>query len=119
MAAVEGFEYSASGLTISFGEGLIDGRAVAAGSPADVTPATADFRGFLVSEDGDGTWTVTQTADDSHASAALAAAAALELAIPAGGVALVTGAVNNTTTLSEISIARRGEVPEDTASADE
>jgi hypothetical protein len=31
----------------------------------------------------------------------------------------VTGAVNNTTTLSEVSIARRGEVPEDAASADE
>jgi hypothetical protein len=109
-AAVEGLSFDFSGLTITFEEGLIDGRAVASAT-AVPTAATTTFRGFLVSEDGDSTYTVTQTADDSHASAALAAAAALLLKVPAGGVGVITGAVNNATTLSLLSMEVRGKLP--------
>lgn len=112
MAAIEGLEYSASGLTITFGEGLIDGRAVPSASPAAVTPATTTFRGFLVSEDGDGTYTVTMGTDDVGATAALAVADALaNLDVPTGGIGICAGAVNNTTTLSDIDMSVRGALP--------
>lgn len=107
MAAMEGLDVTFSGLTGTVSQGLIDGRAVPAGT-AVVTAATTTFRGFLISEDGDGTYTVTMTADNSHASAALAAAAALLIDVPAGGIGVLTGAVNNTTTVSLTSMERRG-----------
>lgn len=107
MAAMEGLDVTFSGLTGTVSEGLIDGRAV----PSDtvtITAATTTFRGFLISEDGDGTYTVTMGTDDVGASAALAAADALLIDVPAGGIGVLTGAVNNVTTVSETSMARRG-----------
>jgi hypothetical protein len=111
MAGMEGLEVTFSGLTGSVAQGLIDGRAVPAVASVVVTAATTTFRGFLISEDGDGTYTVTMGTDDGAASAALAADAALLIAVPAGGVALLTGAVNNTTVVSLTSMERRGELP--------
>ena len=93
-------------------EGLIDGRAVAGGSGVTATAATtgAKFRGCLVSEDGDGTYTATLGTDDLD-SAALAAANANTLDVPAGGVGVVTFAVDNGTTITLVSMAARGRKP--------
>ncbi len=110
MAGMEGLEVTFSGLTGSVAQGLIDGRAVPAVATVTITAATTTFRGFLISEDGDGTYTVTMGTDDVGATAVLAAADALLIDVPAGGVALLTGAINNTTVVSLTSMARRGAV---------
>jgi len=110
MAAIEGLDVAFSGLTGTFEKGLIDGRAVQAVAAPIVTAASTTFRGFLISEDGDGTYTTTMGTDDVGATAVLAAADALLIDVPAGGIAIITGAVNNTTTVSLLSMERRGAV---------
>lgn len=115
MPAISGFGgLAASTLNITTQDpGLVDGRAVPALSEA-VTAATTGgkFRGFLVSEDGDGTYTVTQTADDSHDDAATALTAALDLAVPAGGIGIVAGSVSSTAVQGTFSLAVQGKEPE-------
>ncbi len=94
-------------LDVTTSEGLINGRAVAS-TVHGVTAAASTFEGFLISEDGDGTFTITQTAD--AASAVLAAAAALALDVPAGGIAVLTGAVSPTV-VTLPSMEQRGKLP--------
>jgi hypothetical protein len=108
-ATMEGLDFLAPDLTATISAGLIDGRAVAAAT-ATLTAAGSNFRGFLVSEDGDGTYTVT-LGTDALATAVLAAAEALTLDVPAGGVGIATGAVNNTTTVTLLSMEQRGKLP--------
>ena len=114
--AMEGLEYSASGLTLSFGAGLIDGRAVDATDAPIVTAASATDVGFLISEDGDGTYTVTMAAADA-ADAAAALVEALAIDVPAGGVGVLVGTADNTTVLSLITVSVRGKLT--AVSADE
>jgi TctA family transporter len=107
--AMEGLEYSASGLTLSFGAGLIEGRAIDATAAPAVTAAGATDIGFLVSEDGDGTYTVTMASADA-ADAAAALVEALAIDVPAGGVGVLAGTADNTTVLSLITISVRGKL---------
>jgi len=114
--ALEGLEVTNSGLTATVGAGLIDGRGVAAVAAPIITAATTTYRGWLISEDGDGTYTTTMGTDDVGASSALALADALLIDVPAGGIAVATGSVNNTTTVV-IDLTNRGKTPEVTLDA--
>jgi len=111
---VEGFAVlgTSAVLDIDLGAGSIDGRHVDATIDQGVTAATTGgkFRGYLISEDGDGTFTVTAGTDDL-ASAVLAAADALLIAVPAAGVAIMTGVATDTTAAAQLkSTARQGEI---------
>lgn len=120
MSAVEGLEVTVATLDLDTALGTIDGRAIAAADPAGGMTAatTADkFRAQLLSEDGDGTFTVTLGTDDL-ASAALAAAEALTIAVPSGGVGVCTAVVKQDGSVSDLSLAVRGNVAADYASAD-
>ena len=110
-AAVEGLDFLAPSLTATVAAGLIDGRAVAA-TTVTLTASTTGgkYRGALISEDGDGTYTATLGTDDLD-SAALAAAEALTLAVPSGGVGIATCAVDATTGVTLLSMAVRGQLP--------
>lgn len=111
MAAIEGFGGLASpALTVTSEPGMIDGVHKDAVSVTAVV-ATTTFKGFLVSEDGDGTYTITHTADDVAATAALALDAAELLDVPAGGTGLFTGAVDDTDADHGYRISVRGKVP--------
>lgn len=116
-AAIEGFGgVAAATLAVTSEEGLIDGVAKPAIAVTAV-PASATFKGFLVSEDGDGTYTITHTADDIAATAALALAAAEALDVPEGGVGIFAGSVDDTDAEYPFSMAVRGKLPPVSADA--
>lgn len=117
--AIEGLEVTISTLTVQTAAGLIDGRSVAANAAAGTLVASTTvgkFRGQLVSEDGDGTFTVTLGTDDL-ASAALAAADAQLIDVPSGGIAISTHVVKQDGTVSDPDISVRGKVAKITLDA--
>lgn len=112
---VEGFHALSTEnlLDVDLGAGIVDGRHVVATIDVGVTGATTGgkFRGYLISEDGDGTFTATAGTDDLD-TAVLAAADALLIDVPAGGVAILTGVATQTTAVAQLkSVARQGETP--------
>ncbi len=110
-AAIEGFDSMlAATLTVTADAGLIDGVAKPAVS-VTVVAATNTFVGYLVSEDGDGTYTITHTADDVAATAVLALAAAEALDVPAGGTGLFVGSADDTDAEYPFSLSVRGKLP--------
>jgi len=108
--AIDGLFITMSTLNMVNGAGQIDGRTIESGTAGAVTGATTStkFQASLLSEDGDGTFTVTKGTDDL-ASAALAAADALLIPVPAGGVAIATVVVKEDGTVSNLDHSRRGE----------
>ena len=113
MAAIEGFgSVAASTLTLAGDGGTIDGRnvPVLAGT---VTASTTGgkFRSWILSEDGDGTYTVTMGTDDEHDSEALAFADIGDLVVPAGGIGLLGGVTDNTDAEYAFDLSVRGKLP--------
>ncbi len=111
MPAIAGFDsIAAATLAVTASEGLIDEVAKPAVAVTAIVASTT-FKGFLVSEDGDGTYTITHTADDIAVSAILALAAAEALDVPAGGIGLFAGSVDTTDAELPFSLAVRGNLP--------
>ena len=113
-AKVEGFAVGAGTLLdLDIGAGYIDGRPVPADAAVSVTAASATFRGYIVHEDGAGSLSVTMTADDSAADAAEALAQAEALDVPAGEIAILAGAVDDTTAVGLLkSSSVKGKLPD-------
>lgn len=111
MAAMEGFgSVAASTLAVSADGGTIDGVNKPAVAVTAVV-ATTTYKGFLVSEDGDGTYTITHTADNAAASAAAALALAVALDVPAGGIGLFAGSVGTANAENPFDLSVRGKLP--------
>jgi len=111
MPAIVGFDDMAgAALTVTADQDLIDGVHKPAVSVTAVI-AGSTFKGYLVSEDGDGTYTITHTADDVAATAALAMDAAELLAVPAGGIGLFVGAVDTNDADLGYRMSVRGKLP--------
>lgn len=113
MAAIEGFgSVAASTLAVSADGGIIDGvnKPVVAAT-AVVATTGGKFKGFLVSEDGDGTYTITHTADDAAATAAAALVLAAALAVPSGGIGLFAGSVGSANAENPFDLSVRGKLP--------
>lgn len=114
-AALSGFgNLSATLLAISADGGQIDGRNVGDVTATAVVASTT-WKAWLVSEDGDGTFTITHSADDAYASEALALVGIADLEVPTGGTALFAGTVDTSTAANQFDFTVAGRLPEVTS----
>ena len=108
-------------LNLSIGAGYIDGREVLADTSVTVAVGnTAEFSGYLISEDGAGAFVATDTALNTHTTAAAALAAAKLLDVPTGDTALFVGVVTDATAVGQLKDnSVKGRVLGDDIAADE
>ncbi len=106
---------------LSISAGFIDGREVLADTAVAVTLGnTAQFSGYLISEDGAGAFVATNTALDTYASAVLALAAAQALEVPTGDTGLFVGVVTDATAVGQLKEnSTKGRLPFALIAADE
>jgi hypothetical protein len=115
------YPLAGSALNLSISGGSIDGRWVAADTSVAVTAGDSGsvYSGFLVSEDGSGSFVVTNGADTDHATEALAIAQAKALDVPTGDTALFVGTASTTTVGNLKDDSVKGRVLGDDIAADE